>query len=92
MKNRKPDTSAAWKAEAEQAQNEVKKVKHEIEQIMKELSIAKDALSQQIIAGKLCSLCFPTPKRSSICKESFVEKIKREIKQAWYQESNEALA
>ena len=52
VKNRKPDTSAAWKAEAEQSKAEVSKLKKDLEELLKELSIAKDALSQQIVAGQ----------------------------------------
>lgn len=52
VKNRKPDTSAAWKAEAEHSKSEIAKLRTDMEELLKELSIAKDALSQQIVAGQ----------------------------------------
>ena len=55
-KPKPPDTSTAWKAEAEKLKAELSACTQDRELLMQDLSYARDALAHQIAEGKLLRL------------------------------------
>lgn len=51
MRPKGPDTSAAWKAEAERCQAELASIKKDHELLLQDIAAARDALAHQIAQG-----------------------------------------